>query len=399
MRHLLQALDQRVDNARQQGKKPSSDFFYVCPIHLKDSRFCTPIVDTEAEAAKKRKEALDREIERVKKEYEEKMRRKKAKEEEKKQSEKGDDKDGKNDGDKTKSEDDEKKAEKEKNDKGIVAKTTKNVTITRVSDALLKRLREGYTKDKKLGPIYKDLKEISALPKQAKPKLPYTLDKIGLLWHHMGEKRLCIPYNTHQELFEQAHIKAHFCLERYMYRLRRFAIHSEAVDDVSDDADELDFSVEQLEEQEIIQDHEDLASQSVVSSNDILDTQNYDFDTARDGSLEPQYAMDDHDQHQNQDQHEQQQQQYANSAFYEEEEDSDDHSGGTTSEDDLTDFLQQDDLDPDLRKMIENDNDENLYRYRNPEFVVNHDIYDYPGNIYHTESDSYYESDSSDDLD
>lgn len=93
------------------------DFFYVCPIHLKDSRFCSPIVDTEAEAAKKRKEALDREIERVKKEYEEKMKRKKAKEEEeKKQSEKGDEKDGKNEGDKTKNED-EKKAEKEKNDK------------------------------------------------------------------------------------------------------------------------------------------------------------------------------------------------------------------------------------------------------------------------------------------
>ncbi|KAI5293365.1 hypothetical protein KEM56_006070, partial [Ascosphaera pollenicola] len=110
-------------------------------------------------------------------------------------------------------------------DQGIVEKTTKNVTITRVSDELLKRLREGYSKDKKLGPIYKDLKEISALPKQAKPKLPYTLDKLGLLWHHMGEKRLCIPYSMHQELFEQAHTKAHFGLERSMYRLRRFAIH------------------------------------------------------------------------------------------------------------------------------------------------------------------------------
>lgn len=60
------------------------DFFYVCPVHLEDTRFCTPIMDHDAIAAKKKKE-MDEELERVKKEYEEKKR--------KKEKEKGKDKD------------------------------------------------------------------------------------------------------------------------------------------------------------------------------------------------------------------------------------------------------------------------------------------------------------------
>lgn len=56
------------------------DFFYVCPAHLKESSFCTPIVDQAAVEAKKKKE-LEEEVERVKKEYEEKQRKKKEKEE------------------------------------------------------------------------------------------------------------------------------------------------------------------------------------------------------------------------------------------------------------------------------------------------------------------------------
>ncbi|MCJ1401723.1 hypothetical protein MMC11_004940 [Xylographa trunciseda] len=51
----------------------TSDFFYACRGHLKDRGFCSPVVD---EAAKK-KEEMDREIELVKKEYEEKLARKK----------------------------------------------------------------------------------------------------------------------------------------------------------------------------------------------------------------------------------------------------------------------------------------------------------------------------------
>ncbi|KAK9772349.1 hypothetical protein AB5N19_13097 [Seiridium cardinale] len=54
------------------------DFFYVCPAHLKDSRFATPIIDEAAIAAKKKKE-MDEELERVKKEYEEKQQKKKEK--------------------------------------------------------------------------------------------------------------------------------------------------------------------------------------------------------------------------------------------------------------------------------------------------------------------------------
>ncbi|KAL5696744.1 hypothetical protein EMGR_000094 [Emarellia grisea] len=61
-----------------------SDFFYICPVHLQDRHFCSPIVDSEQAAAKAKQEALAREIEIVKKEYEEKQRRKKEKEKEKK---------------------------------------------------------------------------------------------------------------------------------------------------------------------------------------------------------------------------------------------------------------------------------------------------------------------------
>ncbi|KAI1780933.1 DUF1742-domain-containing protein [Hypoxylon cercidicola] len=57
----------------------NKDFFYVCPSHLKDRGFCSPIIDHEAVAAKKKKEMED-ELERVKNEYEEKQRKKQEKE-------------------------------------------------------------------------------------------------------------------------------------------------------------------------------------------------------------------------------------------------------------------------------------------------------------------------------
>ncbi|KAB8270012.1 AAA-ATPase Vps4-associated protein 1-domain-containing protein [Aspergillus flavus] len=65
----------------------NKDFFYVCPIHLKDRHFCSPIVDTEAEEKKKKEEALAKEIEKVKKEYEERQKKKKDKSKEKKPDE------------------------------------------------------------------------------------------------------------------------------------------------------------------------------------------------------------------------------------------------------------------------------------------------------------------------
>jgi len=66
-------------------------------------------VDAEAEAAKKKKELMDKEIQKVKDEYEEKQRKKKAK-----KSGKDDDKDKKK---KDEADDDDGKAEKERDDK------------------------------------------------------------------------------------------------------------------------------------------------------------------------------------------------------------------------------------------------------------------------------------------
>lgn len=84
------------------------DFFYVCVSHLSDRGFASPVVDAEAEAAKKKKQLMDQEIQKVKDEYEEKQRKKKSK-----KSSKDDGKDK----DKQKDEDDESKAEKERDDK------------------------------------------------------------------------------------------------------------------------------------------------------------------------------------------------------------------------------------------------------------------------------------------
>lgn len=92
----------------------NKDFFYVCPGHLKDNKFCTPIVDPAAVAAR-RKAEMEREVERVKREYEEKQRRKKEKEAEREaEKEKGKEKDSDKKG--KKSEDDTKKPEVAKKD-------------------------------------------------------------------------------------------------------------------------------------------------------------------------------------------------------------------------------------------------------------------------------------------
>lgn len=55
------------------------DFFYICIGHLGDKGFASPVVDAEAQAAKRREEAKKKEIEKVVKEYEEKQRKKKEK--------------------------------------------------------------------------------------------------------------------------------------------------------------------------------------------------------------------------------------------------------------------------------------------------------------------------------
>ncbi|KAJ9134532.1 hypothetical protein NKR19_g8631 [Coniochaeta hoffmannii] len=69
----------------------NKDFFYVCPSHLKDTGFCTPVIDQAALEAKRKRE-LEEEVARVKQEYEEKQRKKKEKEKEKKDSDKSDEK-------------------------------------------------------------------------------------------------------------------------------------------------------------------------------------------------------------------------------------------------------------------------------------------------------------------
>ncbi|KAK4496292.1 hypothetical protein PRZ48_012272 [Zasmidium cellare] len=84
----------------------SADWFYVCPGHLNDTKFAIP-KDAEDNAKKQHDAAIEKEIEAVKKEFEEKMRKKldrrkqkeyekdggKGKEKEKEKEEKEDDKD------------------------------------------------------------------------------------------------------------------------------------------------------------------------------------------------------------------------------------------------------------------------------------------------------------------
>lgn len=97
----------------------NKDFFYICPAHLKDRNFCSAVVDTAGAEAKVKEEALAREIEKVKREYEEKQQRKKEKEKEKK-GEESKEKNGeeKKDVDKDKGKDkDARSDEKERDDK------------------------------------------------------------------------------------------------------------------------------------------------------------------------------------------------------------------------------------------------------------------------------------------
>lgn len=77
----------------------------MCVGHLSDAGFASPVLDPAVEAAKKKKELMDKEIEKVKQEYEEKQRLKKAKKKSK-DDEKG----------KTKDDDDSGKAEKERDE-------------------------------------------------------------------------------------------------------------------------------------------------------------------------------------------------------------------------------------------------------------------------------------------
>ncbi|KAF2100676.1 DUF1742-domain-containing protein [Rhizodiscina lignyota] len=92
----------------------NKDFFYICPGHLKDRGFAIPDADEAAAVEeRKKKEALDREIEAVKKEYAEKQ---KEKEKKRKEKEKNKDKDKKKE-DKKEEEEEDKNDEKERDEK------------------------------------------------------------------------------------------------------------------------------------------------------------------------------------------------------------------------------------------------------------------------------------------
>ncbi|KAM0513266.1 hypothetical protein ACHAPE_007918 [Trichoderma viride] len=91
------------------------DFFYICPVHLKDRNFCSPKIDEDAVKAKREKE-LAEEKEKLKKEYEEKQRKKKEKEKEKEKEKDKDKKDKDKKDDKDKDKDKEKKEDEKENE-------------------------------------------------------------------------------------------------------------------------------------------------------------------------------------------------------------------------------------------------------------------------------------------
>jgi hypothetical protein len=87
----------------------NKDFFYICPGHLVDKGFCQP----DAVEAKKKKDELDAEIEKVKKEYDEKQKLKREKRKAKdKEKDKAEEKEAK-----SKDEEQDTKDEKAKDDK------------------------------------------------------------------------------------------------------------------------------------------------------------------------------------------------------------------------------------------------------------------------------------------
>jgi hypothetical protein len=95
---------------------------------LKDTGFASPIVDKEAEAAQKKKDEMAKEIEAVKKEYEERQKKKK-------------DKKDKKDDDKKDSKKDEQKDEKERDEKvlnmsRLLRFSAKHRTRSRLSRAI-----------------------------------------------------------------------------------------------------------------------------------------------------------------------------------------------------------------------------------------------------------------------
>jgi len=89
------------------------DFFYTCAGHLADRGFATAVVDREEEERARRKEELDRAVEEVKREWEEKLKKRKKAAKDKDKEKDKDKGEGKEDDGKEK----EKTEEKEKDEK------------------------------------------------------------------------------------------------------------------------------------------------------------------------------------------------------------------------------------------------------------------------------------------
>ncbi|KAK1139029.1 hypothetical protein N8T08_001333 [Aspergillus melleus] len=116
----------------------NKDFFYVCPVHLKDRNFCSPVVDEGGRETKRKEEAMAAEIEKVKREYEERQRRKKEKSKEKekeKEKEKGDVGDKEEGAKKDEQEEKDKKADDEKERDDKIASIQKSETTSSADDS------------------------------------------------------------------------------------------------------------------------------------------------------------------------------------------------------------------------------------------------------------------------
>ncbi|EQK97900.1 hypothetical protein G6O67_004542 [Ophiocordyceps sinensis] len=110
----------------------NKDFFYVCPIHLKDVNFCTPRIDEDAVKARREKE-LAEETKKLKKEYEERQHRKKeneSKDNESKEKEKKDTKDQKEDNG---------KGEDEERDEAVAAPQEQEPRVFELKSAFYKQ--------------------------------------------------------------------------------------------------------------------------------------------------------------------------------------------------------------------------------------------------------------------
>ncbi|KAJ5881806.1 uncharacterized protein N7529_000478 [Penicillium soppii] len=114
----------------------NKDFFYVCPAHLQDRHFCSPIIDTEGQAKRLKEEAVAKEIEIVKKEYEEKQRRKKEREKASSKDDKADkDKNKDESKDKDKASTEAKKDDEKDRDEKIASIRKDNGTETKPDDS------------------------------------------------------------------------------------------------------------------------------------------------------------------------------------------------------------------------------------------------------------------------